>query len=93
MKFGFERMDVVKTHENESHIGVLKEHRELYLAERNIMLTCSALFVYFVFQRLAFSIRKLANEEHMQENPGAESVILEKKDSSESVTPQKSKDD
>lgn len=41
------------------------------MAERNIMLTCSALFVYYVYQRLTFNIRKLANEEHMQENPGA----------------------
>lgn len=41
------------------------------------MLTFSALFVYFVFQRLLFNIRKLADEEHMRENPGARSVIKE----------------
>ncbi len=50
-------------------LGVLKEHREYYLAERNILLTCSALFVYFVYQRLFFNIRKLADEEHRQEHP------------------------
>jgi hypothetical protein len=69
-------MDIVKSETGESMIGVLKEHREYYLAERNIMMTCSALFVYFVFQRLMFNIRKLADEEHRQEHPEAKSVIL-----------------
>jgi hypothetical protein len=45
------------------------------MAERNIMLTFSAFFVYFTFQRLVFNIRKLANEEHLIENPGAKSVV------------------
>lgn len=70
-------MDVLKTDHSESVMGMLKEHREYYLAERNIMLTCSALFVYFVFQRLMFNIRKLADEENRREHPEAKSVILE----------------
>ena len=60
-QFGMDKFEVVRTPHNENIIGVLKEYREYYLAERNIMLTCSALFVYFVFQRLMFNIRKLAN--------------------------------
>lgn len=58
-------------------LGVLKEYREYYLAERNIMLTLSALFIYYVFQRLLFNIRKLADEEHRQAHPLDKSVILE----------------
>jgi len=61
-KIGLERMDLLKNEGGESMIGVLKEQREYYLAERNIMLTLSALFVYFVYQRLLFNIRKLADE-------------------------------
>ena len=39
------------------------------------MLTCSAIFVYFVFRRLFLNIRKLADEEHMYEHPEAKSVM------------------
>jgi hypothetical protein len=72
-----ERSDFLKRPENESMIGTLKEFREYYLAERNIMLTASCCFVYFVFQRLFFNIRKLTNEEHIQENPHDKSAIIE----------------
>jgi hypothetical protein len=41
------------------------------------MLTLSALFIYYVFQRLLFNIRKLADEEHRREHPLDKSVILE----------------
>ena len=44
------------------------------------MLTSSALFCYYVFQRLLFNIRKLADEEHIQENPDAKSVIVNKEE-------------
>ena len=54
-------MDLIQGQGNESMIGILKEYREYYMAERNIMLTCSAMFVYFVFQRLMFNIRKLTD--------------------------------
>jgi hypothetical protein len=72
---GLTTMDVAKGTGHDNMIDVLKEHREYYLAERNIMLTCSALFVYFVLQRLFFSIRRLADEEHRIENPLEKSVI------------------
>ena len=41
------------------------------------MMTGSVMFVYFVFGRLMFNIRKLADEEHLQEHPEAKSVILD----------------
>jgi hypothetical protein len=42
----------------------LKEYREFFLAERNIMLVLSALFTKFVFQRLLYNIRRYAELEH-----------------------------
>ena len=41
----------------------LKEYREYYLAQRNIMLVISALFAFFVFRRLLYNIRKYAQIE------------------------------
>lgn len=41
------------------------------------MLTLSALFIYYVFTRLLFNIRKLADEEHRQAHPLEKSVIAE----------------
>lgn len=43
---------------------MLKEYREYYMAERNIMLSSSALFIYFVFARLMFNINKLSEIEN-----------------------------
>lgn len=41
----------------------LKEYREYYLSERNILLTVSAIFMFFVFQRLIYNIRRYAETE------------------------------
>lgn len=41
----------------------LKEYREFYMAERNIMLAVSALFIFFVFQRIFYNIRKFSETE------------------------------
>ena len=40
---------------------MMKKYREFYMAERNFMLTSSALFVYFVFQRFLVAIKKLTD--------------------------------
>jgi hypothetical protein len=47
----------------EGYLLALKEYREFYMAERNIMLTISAVFAFFVFQRLFYHIRKYAETE------------------------------
>ncbi len=53
-----------KTHNREGYLVALKEYREFYLAERNIMLVISACFTFFVFQRLLYNIRKYSELEH-----------------------------
>jgi hypothetical protein len=55
---------IPKTHNREGYLVALKEYREYYLAERNIMLAVSACFTFFVFQRLLYNIRKYAELEH-----------------------------
>ena len=45
------------------------------MAERNILLAISACFVFFVFQRLVYNLRKYAELEHDVEG---ESHIVEK---------------
>ena len=47
----------------------IKEYREYYMSERNIMLTSSALFAYFIFNRIFASILKLADIENQIEHP------------------------
>lgn len=51
---------------------MLKEYREYYMAERNIMLSSSALFIYFVFARLMFNINKLSEIENGEPAQNAE---------------------
>ena len=59
-------MDLVipESGNREGYIMALKEYREFYLAERNILLVISACFTFFVFQRLLYNIRKYAELEH-----------------------------
>lgn len=49
------------------------------MSERNIMLTSSAFFAYFILDRLFFSIRKLADIENQINNPDQKSVLDEEK--------------
>jgi hypothetical protein len=66
-------------HSIESTILTIKEYREYYMSERNIMLTASAFFAYFIFDRIFFNIRKLADIENQIEHPEDKSVIYEEK--------------
>ena len=63
---GLENIDLVmpENANREGYLLALKEYRELYLAERNILLVISACFVFFVFQRLLYAIRRYAEFEH-----------------------------
>lgn len=54
---------MIKAENSESYLQLLREYKEYYLSERNIMLACSALFIYFVLQRLFYNIRKYAELE------------------------------
>ena len=49
------------------------------MSERNIMLTSSAFFAYFIFDRLFFNIRKLADIENQIENPDQKSLFDDEK--------------
>lgn len=42
----------------------LKQYREYYLAERNIMLASSALFIFFAFHQLFINILKYSGTEY-----------------------------
>jgi hypothetical protein len=42
----------------------LKEYREYYMAERNILLSFAALFIFFAFQRILHNIVTYAETEH-----------------------------
>ena len=63
---GLENIDLVvpESDNREGYLMALKEYREFFLAERNIMLVLSALFTKFVFQRLLYNIRRYAELEH-----------------------------
>jgi hypothetical protein len=66
-------------HSIEDTILSLKEYKEYYMSERNIMLTSSAFFAYFIFDRVFFNIRKLADIENQIDNPDQKSVFIEEK--------------
>lgn len=63
----------------EDTISTIKEYKEYYLSERNIMLTSSAFFAYFIFDRVFHSIRKLADIENQIDHPEEKSVFEEAK--------------
>jgi hypothetical protein len=49
------------------------------MSERNIMLTSSAFFAYFILDRIFFNIRKLADVENQIANSDDKSVFDEEK--------------
>jgi uncharacterized membrane protein YdbT with pleckstrin-like domain len=78
-----ENIDVVigESSNRESYLLALKEYRELYQAERNIMLVIAACFVFFVFHRILYNIRKYAEleydlQEHNLKVSGGKSAAL-----------------
>ena len=66
-----------KTHNKEGYLVALKEYREYYLAERNIMLVVSACFTFFVFQRLLYNIRRYSELEHEIEECQSKALKVE----------------
>ncbi len=49
----------IKTHQTEDYIQIYAGLREFYMAERNLMLACSTLFVMFIFSRFLAAFKKL----------------------------------
>ena len=77
-----EKLDLVRGHHGhsmEDTISTIKEYKEYYLSERNIMLTSSAFFAYFIFDRIFHNIRKLADIENQIDHPEEKSVFEEVK--------------
>ena len=62
-----DNFDMIKKSQEENYLLMYKKYRELYMAERNFMLTFSALFIYYVYQRFLFAIRKLVTIENEME--------------------------
>ena len=58
-----ERFDNIKKSQADDYLMMYKRNRDYYMAERNFMLTASALFVYFVFQRFLYGFKKLTDIE------------------------------
>jgi hypothetical protein len=78
-----EELDLVTSHHGhsiEDTITTIKEYKEYYMSERNIMLTSSAFFAYFILDRIFASIRKLADIENQIEHPEQKSIFEEIKE-------------
>ena len=51
-------LDLLSSSNQEDYMSQLKEYREYYMAERNILLSFSALFTFYAFYRILHSIIK-----------------------------------
>ena len=60
-----DNFDLIKNHQHEDYLIMYKRYRELYMAERNFMLTFSALFVTFAYYRFVEGIKKLVDVENV----------------------------
>lgn len=67
-------IDTIKSENVQDYLALYRQYRSYYMAERNIMLTGSAFAIYFVFQRLFATIKKLAHLEDEIEQPGPAKV-------------------
>ena len=76
-----ETLNLIPASSRQNYLLQLKELREYYLAERNIMLSLAAFFVFFVFQRMFYNVVKLAELEHqvhiIKQKPKEEFIVRE----------------
>ena len=68
---------MIKKSQYDDYLIVYKRYREFYMAERNFMLTSSALIAYFVFQQLLSLIKNLARTETSLEESKAKKKLSE----------------
>lgn len=54
-----DNFDMIKAHQHDDYIILYKKFREYYMAERNFMLTASALFIMFAFNRFFTGLKRL----------------------------------
>lgn len=54
-----DQFEAIKKSQREDYLIMYRRYREFYMAERNFMLTSSALLVYFIFSRMVVSLNKL----------------------------------
>lgn len=58
-----DNFDTIKSHQHDDYIILYKKYREYYMAERNFMLTASALFIMIVFKRFFTGFKHLYEKE------------------------------
>jgi hypothetical protein len=54
-----EKFELIQPEHREDYLQLYRNYREYYMAERNFMLTSSALFISFVFERFCAALSKL----------------------------------
>lgn len=62
--YALDNFELVRAEHKEDYLQLYRNYREFYMAERNFMLTSSALFISFVFHRLCATISKLNDLEN-----------------------------
>lgn len=60
--------EAIKSHQKEDYLSIYKKLREFHMAERNFMLTGSALLTMFIFKRFLATFRKWYDLEKEYEN-------------------------
>lgn len=77
--FALDNFELVQVDKKEDYLSLYRNYREFYLAERNFMLTSSALFAYFALQSLLKAISKLndiENEREVKDLPEGKSTKI-----------------